>query len=398
MQRIVVVSQDKTFWLNARSALAIDDRFDVVLVEKNISELESETRDKNTDAFIIDMDATTLVELEALQRIARQLAGNVPILVVLQRHNDAALRLLFHLQISDFVIKPVTSPDLIRACLGMMRNESRADDQESRVYSFMPAASGNGATTLAIQAAFLLHNRSAAKAKTCIVDLNFFEGTCAEYLDLEPRFKLSEIAAQPERLDQHLLEAMISKHSSGVGVLASPAAPLEIPSIDTDVVLRILDLAAVHFDNVVIDLPKAWLPWTNTILMGANDTYIVAEMTVPSMRRAQRLIQAIQEMSGNNLHPKVIVNRFERRGFNGGISPADVETLLGDYFAGGVANNYKLVREAVDRGVALHEIDPAANVIEDLKRIILPEEASAKKEKAESTIFSIGQNLFKNRA
>ena len=398
MQRIVMVSKDKSFWLNARSALSIDDQFDVVLVEKNISELESETRDKKTDAFIIDMDATKLVELEALQRISRQLAGTTPILVVLQRHNDAALRLMFHLQVADFVTKPVTSPDLIRACLGMMRDDSRTGDQESRIYSFMPAASGNGATTLAIQAAFLLHNQSAEKTKTCIVDLNFFEGACAEYLDLEPRFKLAEIAAQPDRLDQHLLDAMISKHSSGLGVLASPAAPMEIPSIDTDVVLRILDIVAVHFDNVVIDLPKAWLPWTNTILMGANETYIVAEMTVPSMRRAQRLIQAIQEMSGNNLHPKVIVNRFERRGFNGGISAADVEKLLGEYFAGGVANNYKLVRDAVDRGVALHEIDPTANVIEDLKRIIFPGTAGNTKEKPESSIFSIGQHLFKNRA
>ena len=48
---------------------------------------------------------------------------------------------------------------------------------------------------------------------------------------------------------------------------------------------------------------------------------------------------------------------------------------IGDQFAGGISNNYKLVREAVDRGVPLHEIDPNANVVQDLKRIILPEES-----------------------
>ena len=32
------------------------------------------------------------------------------------------------------------------------------------------------------------------------------------------------------------------------------------------------------------------------------------------------------------------------------------------------------MRQAVDRGVPLHEVDPDANVINDLKKIILPEE------------------------
>ena len=40
-------------------------------------------------------------------------------------------------------------------------------------------------------------------------------------------------------------------------------------------------------------------------------------------------------------------------------------------------SNYRLVREAVDRGVPLRDIDPEANVIADLRRIILPEEAAA---------------------
>ena len=100
-------------------------------------------------------------------------------------------------------------------------------------------------------------------------------------------------------------------------------------------------------------------------------------MTVPCLRHTQRLIQAIYETAGKEVKPNVIVNRFEQKMFDNGIKHADVQEILGDHFVGGISNNYRLVREAVDRGVPLHEIDPNANVVNDLKRIILPEEALA---------------------
>lgn len=70
--------------------------------------------------------------------------------------------------------------------------------------------------------------------------------------------------------------------------------------------------------------------------------------------------------------PNVIVNRFEKRTFPK-ITPGRCRRG-GRTFVGGVSNNYRLVREAVDRGVPLHQIDPNANVIQDLRKIILPEE------------------------
>ena len=83
--------------------------------------------------------------------------------------------------------------------------------------------------------------------------------------------------------------------------------------------------------------------------------------------------------------------------FDNGIKQADVQEILGEHFVGGIANNYRLVREAVDRGVPLHEIDPNANVVNDLKKIILPEEAVATPEKSRS-LFSMGRGLLKRKA
>jgi pilus assembly protein CpaE len=173
-------------------------------------------------------------------------------------------------------------------------------------------------------------------------------------------------------------------------VLASPARPTEMRSFNTDVVVRVLDLVSAYFDNVVIDMPRTWFPWTETVLLGSNKLYIVAEMTVPCLRHTQRLIQAVYETVGKEVKPNVIVNRFEQKKAGGSIKQADVEEILGDHFVGGISNNYRLVREAVDRGVPLHEIDPDANVVQDLKRIILPEEAVVATKKRSFFSFPIG--------
>ena len=55
----------------------------------------------------------------------------------------------------------------------------------------------------------------------------------------------------------------------------------------------------------------------------------------------------------------MIVNRFEQRLFGPGLRRADIEQALGDALAGTIPNNFRLVREAIDRGVPLDEVKAA---------------------------------------
>ena len=381
-KRIVLVTQDKAFLQETRTAFAASEGIELLAYEIGVTAIRGELQEAQCGAVIIDMDAARLEEIESLQRIMRRLEGRVPVIVVTQAFDAAAVRILVQLQVADFLVKPITTADLVRACIRALRGPGREENAESEIYAFMPAAGGVGTTTLAIQTAFQLHTSALKGASTCVVDLNLQHGSCAEYLDLEPRFDVSEIENQPERLDRQLLDVMLSKHDSGLCVLAAPTHPSDMRSFNTDVVVRMLDLVSAYFDNVVIDLPRTWFPWTETVLLGANRLYVVAELTVPCLRQTQRLIKAIHDTAGREVEPRVIVNRFEKRMMETGIKRADVEEILGDHFAGGISNNYRLVREAVDRGVPLAEIDPDANVINDLKAIILPEEVLAPRRRA----------------
>src|SRR6516225_8909370 len=93
------------------------------------------------------------------------------------------------------------------------------------------AAGGVGNSTLAVEAAVQLKTTKATRERSvCLIDLDFQNSHVCDYLDIEPRLQIQELAENPGRLDAQLLALFLSQHSSGVDVLASPrskASPLD---------------------------------------------------------------------------------------------------------------------------------------------------------------------------
>jgi pilus assembly protein CpaE len=271
-------------------------------------------------------------------------------------------------------VKPVQPLDLVRACARAAQGAKQGGGTtEAQIYTFLPAAGGVGLTTLAIETAMLLlKGDGSQKTRTCLVDLDFQHGSCCDYLDLEPRLDLDEIEPRPDRLDRQLLEVMISEHASGLKVIAAPSRPAEMRSFDFEVVTRLLDLVAAHFDNVVIDVPRTWFNWTDSVLIGSNRLFLVTEMTVPGLKHARNLATVIRERLPDGPKLEVIVNRFEQRLFGPGLRRADIEQALGDALAATIPNNFRLVSEAIDRGVPLAEVKAGNSLTQALTKLIVP--------------------------
>jgi pilus assembly protein CpaE len=205
-----------------------------------------------------------------------------------------------------------------------------------------------------------------------LVDLNFHNGACADYLDIDARLNVKELELNPERLDGQLLEGMLSRHSSGLAVVAAPNRPTDPSSVEPNIVMGLLNVVCQYFDHVVIDMPKAWQLWTDKIVFGSDRLFLVGEATVPGLRKAEQLARIVTGQPGQRPSAKVIVNRFERRLFSQGLRHRDIARILGEAFAGTVPYNHRLVREAIDRGMPLDEIRKNSNVAVAIKRLIVP--------------------------
>jgi pilus assembly protein CpaE len=315
--------------------------------------------------------------MQALERLMARIGVRTPVVVVTQSFDESVARALVQMRVADFLVKPVSPVELVRTCARVAKSATTAETTEAKIYTFLPAVGGAGVTTLAVQSAMMLLNSGQrGKSSTCLVDLDFQHGACADYLDLEPRLNLGEIEPRPERLDRQLLEVMLSHHPSGLAVIAAPNRPAEMRTFDPEMVTRLLDLVSTNFDYVVFDMPRTWFSWTDSVLLGSNKLFIVSEMTVPGLRHAKQLVEAIRERLGEGPRPQVIVNRFEQKMFSSGLRKTDIEQVLGDAFAACIPNHYGLVREAIDRGVPLEEIKPGNKITAELKKLVLPQPAA----------------------
>ncbi len=369
---VAVLTADPAFEQSVSTTFGASGAIELRVVHGTVASVDNFTAEGAT-VVVIDLDTARPEEMVALEHMMLQIGVSPPVVVVTQSFDAEVARSLLQMRVADFLVKPVQPIELVRTCARVARS-TVAETKEAQIYTFIPAVGGAGVTTLAIQTALLLLNSGQRVRPTvCLVDLDFQHGACADYLDLEPRLDLKEIEPRPERLDRQLLEIMLSHHASGLEVIAAPNRPAEMRTFDPDMVTRLLDLVSSHFDYVVIDMPRTWFSWTDSVLLGSNRPFIVSEMTVPSIRQAKALVAAIRERLGDGPQPRVIVNRFEQRMFDPGLKKADIEQALGADFAGTIPNNYRLVREAIDRGVPLEEVKAGNNISTQLKKLMLPQ-------------------------
>jgi len=326
------------------------------------------------DLIAVELDSAEAPDLAALQKLIEARDGRTPVIVISPDVDEAMVRMFLRLRVSDWLRKPAAPSDLVEACRRVDLASSGASGEAANCVTFMGAMGGVGATSLAVNTAVLVSERNLkGKSTTCLVDLDFTSGMCAEYLDLAPALHLDEIIPHPERLDDHLLGVMLSQYSPTLSLLSARARLGQYHDLDPAVVARLLDLVASRFANVVIDLPRAWQPWTETVLMGSTQFYVVTELTVPGLRAARRLVSEMAEREeGDAVTPRVIVNKYVRRLLRTGISNSEVREVLKESFVGHVRANPALAREAIDRGVPMNRIKRRSRVVKDLGRIVLP--------------------------
>jgi pilus assembly protein CpaE len=371
--RVAAQSRDADFERLLRTTFGMDEKVELAFVSGDLAEQERKIDVAGATVVILDIDPTREADIVALQGLTQRVAGAAPVIVAIPQFDVNLARQLLQMRVADFLVKPVQPLDLVRACARAAQGaKSGSTANEARIYTFLPASGGVGLTTLAIETAMQLMRGGGDRASTCLVDLDFQHGSCCDYLDLEPRLDLDEIEPRPERLDRQLLEVMLSEHPSGLKVIAAPSRPAEMRNFDFEVVTRLLDLVAAHFDNVVIDVPRTWFAWTDSVLVGSNRLFIVTEMTVPGIKHARHLVSVIRERLADGPRPEVIVNRFEQRMFGPGLRKADIEQALGDTLGALVPNNFRLVSEAIDRGVPLDEVKAGNNIATALKKLIAP--------------------------
>ncbi len=252
---------------------------------------------------------------------------------------------------SEFLPVPLERRTLLEAIQRLWRRAAPEGSEplrrRGRVFPFLGAKGGCGTTTLASNLAVVLALRGHS---TILVDLDLSAGDVSLMLNLNPSFTVTDVVQNAHRLDRDLLSGMVTKHVSGLEVLASGEDPERSRDLDPAKIGQILSFLRDQFECVVVNTRGADDPAGQAALNHADLVHLVACLDFLSMRRAQWVLRRLSQGGLSREMIRLVVNRYDRSPY---ITLEEAEKVLDLKVAWTVPLDLKTAQEALNDGVAL---------------------------------------------
>lgn len=317
---------------------------------------------------IVQVDADNAASVKRFQKLAQLVS--TPLIAGVYEPPLALVRALVRGGAHDVIPLPASIEE-VQSSLAALKEElakrqSAVRSTTGKLVSVIKSVGGVGATALISQLAIRYVQSEARKGReACLMDLDLQFGDVAFQLGLRPKFTLLDLLEAGSRLDGELLRATCAEHPSGLKVIAAPVDMMPIEGMPTEHLLRIIELARREFDTVFVDLPTNWTNWSLSVVAQSDLALLVTEQSVAGINRARRQLTLLDSQDLSNIDVRVIVNRYEKS-LARTVRPADVKNALGRDVAYTVANDFALVRSAIDRGVSIDELKRKSAVGKDL--------------------------------
>ncbi len=354
----------------ARSALSRDEysslAFELLHIEAGApitSELVGDA-----ELLVVELRAD---DPQSMQRLTglRTRWPDLPLIVAMRDADFATTRALIRQGVDDVIALPVQRAefdDAVNNLLALSAKSAEASTDLAPVVAVAQSVGGIGATTVATHLAYFLGANSPHGC--CLIDLDLQFGNAASYLGRSASLTMEHLLAAGDRVDGELLRSVAAPGPDGVAVIAAPdkIAPLE--AIDSERLMRVIELARQQYDHVILDLPGNWANWTLSAIDKADLILLVVDLSIGSLRQARRRLTLFEETGIDADRIRVVANRIEKRMFRTiGVNDA-ADALHYPVFAS-IHSDYAVVQSAQDQGVLVGSVARKNKVAADLSAL-----------------------------
>jgi len=271
--------------------------------------------------------------------------------VVIGRVNDVTLyRELVRRGVSDYVIAPVTTIDVVRSICNLFS----APEAKSvgRIIAVVGAKGGVGSSTIAHNVAWAIARDLAMDSVVADLDLAF--GTAGLDYNQDPPQGIADAVFSPDRVDTAFVDRLLSKCTDHLSLLAAPATLDRVYDFGVEAFDAIFDTLRTTMPCIVLDVPHQWSGWTKRALIGADDILIVAAPDLASLRNTKNLFDLLKVSRPNDRPPLYCLNQVgvpKRPEINAGefakaIEIQPIVTIPFDpQMFGSAANNGQMIAE-----------------------------------------------------
>jgi pilus assembly protein CpaE len=230
-----------------------------------------------------------------------------------------------------------------------------------RVVTIFSTKGGTGRSTVATNLAVL---QAKAGTSTLLLDASRRFGDCASLLRLRPDHTLSDLIGVAS-LDETIMEAVATRHESGLSLFAAPLDPLEGSALSADLLAAVIKRLRELYQLVIVDTNSSLDDLTTAALTAADLAIMVTSLDLPAIKDAKLCLSVLDRVGVAPERVRVVLNRANS---DVGFPPDEVSKALGHPVAAGLPSDVAVPR-SINDGVPVVWHSPKAKISKALSKL-----------------------------
>jgi pilus assembly protein CpaE len=283
-------------------------------------------------------------------------ASRPVMIALLHERSPALMRRALHAGADELLFLPLDETEATQALMKLseQRRKSRRKDG-GVIYSMASLSGGAGVTTLCANLTLAL-NYALGKG-AAVVDLDLQNGGLSLALQVEAEHNIAVLPEFARSLDSIRLEGALTRHPSGIYLLAAPKRIEDAERISDVTVGAVLNLMRQLFDFVIVDCGQrvdenAVAAWERS-----DEVMYVVDQSLLAARSAKRFADLFGQLGLPGIEPRYVLNKADPQST---IADSRISEIIGLPFYAKIPRDDKLMEKVQLRKQDLWQTSPGS--------------------------------------
>jgi pilus assembly protein CpaE len=231
------------------------------------------------------------------------------IFALLRERSPGLMKRVLRAGADELLFLPLDTGDATRALLKISESRRREDQTGmGTVVSLVSLVGGVGVTSLAGNLALAL--RYSLDKRVALIDLDLQASALSVFLNVEPERTIMALTEGEKKIDSIQLESALSKHSSGIYLLAAPKRIEDSEMVTDGAIGNVIEIMRQLFDYVIVDCGTHIDASKVAAWERSQHLFYVLDQSIGAARCAWRFVDLCSRLGLNNLEPAFVISRF----------------------------------------------------------------------------------------
>ncbi len=271
-----------------------------------------------------------------VKRYLEETAANLPVVAFGRDSDPKTLMELMRLGVREFLPAPFRPGDLLEIAARVetyLAEHPPPAVPTARLFSFLPAKPGVGASTLAVNLAAAM--AEPGQTRVLLADFDFNSGLVAFMLKLNPSSTIIEAALHSEELDEESWPQLVTR-AGNLDVLPC-GRPEPGTRVEPIQIYRMISFAERQYDVILADLSGNLEKYSIELMAESTRIFLVTTPEVPPLHLARDRLEFLRSIDAAG-RVSVLLNRWSKKSpitreqINEFLEVPVFESFANDYF------------------------------------------------------------------